>query len=142
MTLGMMNTSCKDMLTPDSERHAYEVAKDTLYSYWGILKSLQNIAERYDGYGKSIRSVMEQKDKMSQKEAIIETMDFAFPTILTSGIILAASGFILGQISSEGTIVGIGQSIGRIHEIKSCKAIIEDTVAEAEATLRAKVAML
>jgi hypothetical protein len=47
MTLGMMNTSCKDMLTPDSERHSYEVAQDTLYSYWGILKSLQNIAERY-----------------------------------------------------------------------------------------------
>ena len=47
MTLGMVNTSCKDMLTPDSERHAYEVAKDTLYSYWGILRSLQSIAERY-----------------------------------------------------------------------------------------------
>lgn len=47
MTLGMVNTSCQDMLTPDSERHAYEVAQDTLYSYWGILKSLQNIAERY-----------------------------------------------------------------------------------------------
>jgi hypothetical protein len=47
MTMGMMNTSCQDMLTPDSERHAYEVAQDTLYSYWGVLKSLQNIAERY-----------------------------------------------------------------------------------------------
>ena len=47
MTLGMVNTSCQDMLTPDSERHAYEVAQDTLYSYWGVLKSLQNIAERY-----------------------------------------------------------------------------------------------
>ena len=47
MTLGMMNTSCQDMLTPDSERHAYTVAQDTLYSYWGVLKSLQNIAERY-----------------------------------------------------------------------------------------------
>lgn len=44
---GMMTTSCEDMLTPDSERHAYEVAKDTLYSYWGILKSLQGIADRY-----------------------------------------------------------------------------------------------
>ncbi len=40
-------TSCEDMLSPDSERHAYEVGKDTLYSYWGILKSLQNVAERY-----------------------------------------------------------------------------------------------
>ena len=47
MMLGMFSTSCQDMLTPDSERHAYTVAEDTLYSYWGILKSLQNIAERY-----------------------------------------------------------------------------------------------
>lgn len=47
MMLGMFSTSCQDMLSPNSERHSYEVAKDTLYSYWGILKSLQNIAERY-----------------------------------------------------------------------------------------------
>lgn len=45
--LGMSITSCQDMLSPDSERHSYEVAGDTLYSYWGILKSLQNVAERY-----------------------------------------------------------------------------------------------
>ena len=45
--MGMMTTSCEDMLTPDSERHSYEVAGDTLYSYWGILKSVQNLAERY-----------------------------------------------------------------------------------------------
>ena len=47
MVCGMFSTSCQDMLSPDSERHAYTVAEDTLYSYWGILKSLQNIAERY-----------------------------------------------------------------------------------------------
>ena len=47
MGAGMITTSCEDMLTPDSERHAYEVAQDTLYSYWGILKSLQGIADRY-----------------------------------------------------------------------------------------------
>ena len=47
MMLGMFSTSCQDMLSPNSERHAYTVAEDTLYSYWGILKSLQNIAERY-----------------------------------------------------------------------------------------------
>ncbi len=47
MMMGMFSTSCQDMLSPSSERHSYEVAKDTLYSYWGILKSLQNIAERY-----------------------------------------------------------------------------------------------
>lgn len=47
MTLGMLSTSCQDMLTPSSERQRYEVAQDTLYSYWGIIKSLQNVAEKY-----------------------------------------------------------------------------------------------
>ncbi len=45
--LGFSFTSCQDMLSPSSERHSYEVAQDTLYSYWGILRSMQNIAERY-----------------------------------------------------------------------------------------------
>ncbi len=56
---------------------------------------------------------METREALERREAIIDSMNFAFPTILTSGTILAASGFILGQISSEGTIVGIGQSLGR-----------------------------
>ena len=47
MMVGVFSTSCQDMLSPDSERHSYTVAQDTLYSYWGILKSLQNVAERY-----------------------------------------------------------------------------------------------
>ena len=55
----------------------------------------------------------EIKDRMSKRDAVIETMNFAFPTILTSGTILASAGFVLGRISSEGTIVGIGQSICR-----------------------------
>ena len=56
---------------------------------------------------------MELQHQMEPRDAIIETMNFAFPTILTSGSILASAGFILGRISSEGTIVGIGQSLGR-----------------------------
>lgn len=51
MGLGTMTTSCEDMLSPDSERHSYEIAQDTLYSYWGIVKSLQNVAERYTVLG-------------------------------------------------------------------------------------------
>ena len=47
MLFGTVVTSCEDMLSPDSSRHSYEVAGDTLYSYWGIVKSLQNVAERY-----------------------------------------------------------------------------------------------
>lgn len=45
LSLGMV--SCEDMLTPNSERNVTEIAKDTLYSYWGIVKSLQTVAERY-----------------------------------------------------------------------------------------------
>ncbi len=47
MGLGAITTSCEDMLSPDSDRHSYTVAQDTLYSYWGILRSLQNVGERY-----------------------------------------------------------------------------------------------
>lgn len=47
ITFSTMTTSCEDMLSPDSERHSYVIAQDTLYSYWGIVKSLQNVAERY-----------------------------------------------------------------------------------------------
>ena len=55
----------------------------------------------------------ELKNEMSHKEAIIETMNFAFPTIITSGTILAVAGTLIGQMTSEAAIVGIGQSLGR-----------------------------
>ncbi len=53
------------------------------------------------------------KTKMPHREAIIETMNFAFPTILTSGSILACAGTLIGMMTSEAAIVGIGQSLGR-----------------------------
>lgn len=56
---------------------------------------------------------MELKDKMSKKEAIIETMNFAFPTILTSGSVLALAGTLIGQMTSDGAICGVGQCLGR-----------------------------
>lgn len=56
---------------------------------------------------------MDLKNQMSHKNAIIETMNFAFPTIITSGTILAVAGILIGQMTSEAAIVGIGQSLGR-----------------------------
>lgn len=55
----------------------------------------------------------ELKHEMNHREAIIETMNFAFPTIITSGTILAVAGTLIGQMTSECAIVGIGQSLGR-----------------------------
>lgn len=56
---------------------------------------------------------MELKDKMSKEQAIIETMNFAFPTIVTSGTMLAIAGILIGKMSSDGAICGIGQCLGR-----------------------------
>lgn len=56
---------------------------------------------------------LELKDKMSKLSAIIETMNFAFPTIITSGSILALAGIFIGQLTSDAAISGIGQCIGR-----------------------------
>ena len=56
---------------------------------------------------------MELKDKMDHKTAMIETLNFAFPTVITSGTILAVAGTLIGQMTSEAAIVGIGQSLGR-----------------------------
>lgn len=44
---GLATTSCDDMLTVDTGDKSYVNANDTLYSYLGILRGVQNIAERY-----------------------------------------------------------------------------------------------
>ena len=50
---------------------------------------------------------------MSKKEAVIETLNFAFPTIITSGSMMVLSGVAIGRLSSDATICGIGQCLGR-----------------------------
>jgi len=56
---------------------------------------------------------MDIKDEMTKKQAIIETMNFAFPTIITSGTMLSMAGILIGNMTSDGAIVGIGQCLGR-----------------------------
>ena len=55
----------------------------------------------------------ELKDQMNHRDAIIETMNFAFPTIITSGTILAVAGTLIGLMTSTASITGIGQNLGR-----------------------------
>ena len=55
----------------------------------------------------------ELKTKMDHRTAIVETMNFAFPTIITSGAIMSISGFLIGSMTSEPVIAGIGESLGR-----------------------------
>ena len=50
---------------------------------------------------------------MPKKDAIIETMNLAFPTIITSGLMMVIAGILIGQMTSNAAIAGIGDSLGR-----------------------------
>ena len=56
---------------------------------------------------------MELKQTMPLREAMIETLNLAFPTIITSGTMLASAGFIIGFLTSEKTIASIGLYLGQ-----------------------------
>ena len=53
------------------------------------------------------------KEEMPYKEAMIEALNQAFPTVVTSGTILAAAGMSIGFLSSENTVASIGICLGR-----------------------------
>ena len=50
---------------------------------------------------------------MPIKEAMVETLNQAFPTIITSGAMLASAGLIIGRMTSDNTISSIGTCLGR-----------------------------
>lgn len=55
----------------------------------------------------------ELKLKMHPKEAIIETLNEAFPTIFTSGSILAAAGALIAVLTTNPIIAAIGDCLSR-----------------------------
>lgn len=55
----------------------------------------------------------ELRETKSRRDSIIETMNFSFPTIITSGTMLAVAGILIGNLTSDGAIYGIGQCLGR-----------------------------
>ncbi len=56
---------------------------------------------------------LELKKELPLKEAMIDTLNFAFHTIVTSGSILAIAGFLIGQMTSDPAISAIGECLGR-----------------------------
>ncbi|MDE7044178.1 MAG: MMPL family transporter, partial [Acetatifactor sp.] len=56
---------------------------------------------------------MELKTYMPIREAIVETLNQAFPTIVTSGSMLVAAGFIISNVSSNAVVAAIGLALGR-----------------------------
>ena len=55
---------------------------------------------------------MELKEKMPLRQAMIETLNQAFPTIITSGTMLASAGIVIGFMTSNETISAIGVYLG------------------------------
>lgn len=55
----------------------------------------------------------ELRETMKRRDAIIDTLNLSFPTIITSGPMLALAGITIGSLTSDAAIYNIGQCIGR-----------------------------
>ncbi len=53
------------------------------------------------------------KKEVSKKDAVVQTLNESFATIMTSGLILAFAGISIGLLSTEPTIGTIGLALGR-----------------------------
>jgi predicted RND superfamily exporter protein len=53
------------------------------------------------------------RTSMGKRDAIIDTMNLSFPTIITSGTMLAVAGTLIGKMTSDCAIYGIGKCLGR-----------------------------
>ena len=55
----------------------------------------------------------EMKEHMPHKEAIVRAVNNAFPTVLTSGSMMAAAGLLIGNMSAQPVVSIMGTCIGR-----------------------------
>ena len=53
------------------------------------------------------------KKQMPHKQAIVEALNSAFPTVLTSGIIMTSAALLIGNISTNAVIAVLGTCLGR-----------------------------
>ena len=56
---------------------------------------------------------LELKTRMEPRQAVVAALSQSFPTILTSGTIMAVAGFLIGGISTDATIGSVGLTLGR-----------------------------
>ncbi len=53
------------------------------------------------------------RDKIaSRKVAVVEALNQAFPTIITSGTIMCSAGFVIGKVTSNAVIASLGVTLG------------------------------
>ena len=56
---------------------------------------------------------LELKTRLEPRRAAVAALSQSFPTILTSGTIMAVAGFLIGGISTDATIGSVGLTLGR-----------------------------
>lgn len=56
---------------------------------------------------------MELRKENGRRQSIIDSMNQAFPTIITSGTMMVVAGFLIGKLTSNAAIFGIGKCLGR-----------------------------
>ena len=56
---------------------------------------------------------MELRKTNGRKQSIIDSLNQAFPTIITSGTMMVVAGFLIGKLTSNAAIFGIGKCLGR-----------------------------
>jgi predicted RND superfamily exporter protein len=55
----------------------------------------------------------EKKQYMPHKEAILKAVNAAFPTVFTSGIMMASAGLLIGNLSAQPVVSIMGTALGR-----------------------------
>lgn len=63
------------------------------------------------------------KSELPPREAIVEALNQAFPTVITSGSILAVAGLLIGRISTDGATSVLGTYLGQGTIISVCMVI-------------------
>lgn len=89
------------------------IAKEPLFFLGYLIVSSIQMGANID-YAIVIASrYTELRETMVRREAIIKTMNLSFPTIITSGTMMAVAGTLIGKMTSDCAIYGIGKCLGR-----------------------------
>jgi len=90
----------------------YLMSKNLFFMSYLIVSSIQMGANIDYAIVISSRYV-ELKESMDYRDAIVEALNLAFPTVITSGTMLASAGILISLLSSEPTVSSIGECLGR-----------------------------
>lgn len=74
---GFVATSCEDMMTVDTGDKAYTNAQDTLYSYLGIMRAMQDVAERQAILGEIRGDLVTSTDYTTDTLFAISNFDYS-----------------------------------------------------------------